>query len=626
MSNFRKTFNFRNGVQVDNDNLLVDSLGKVGIGTSVPTELLDVRGTARIVGLLTATEVFGDTVSSSGISSFTGGIRVGIVSISQSGIVTATSLSGVVTYYGDGGRLLNLPTSQWRDIDVGLGFTSIYNAGFVGVGTDDPRFLFQVGGSTDTSVVGFTSGVGISSDGNVLITGIVTARSFYGSGVGINSINASEIFSGTISNNRLPIINTDRLPSNIIVSGIITASTRFSGNLVGNVTGDVVGIASTARDLTSDANVSINSVNSSVSSSGISTITSRLEVVGTVGIGTTNPRSQLHLRSSTGISSVRITGATESTLILGRSTNDNNVGFVKFANATPLLDYSNVQSLDIINNDLGNINSYLHLGSVSGVNTGSFNWFVGKRPNNPLMSLTPGGNLGIGFTSPTERLKVAGVASITSNLFVDEILYVKGNTRLYGNLTVEPGSIDGTFIGQINKTSGIATFYDLRVTNNLLPTKIGVGSETPRYPLVIGSSPFFSVLLSSSAIGIGTSSLDSPAIAGEYGFYAYETDALFGSVAIGKTVDFDTNNGSLTSSGNSYFTDGFIAVGKTGADAAVDFSNAGADIDTTKRFMVVPRIASNTDRNNLAPIPGAIIYNVGAGNFQGWNGSTWQNF
>ena len=72
-------------------------------------------------------------------------VIVGITSITN-GIITATSTAGVVTYYGDGGRLLNLPTSQWLDIDVGLGFTSIYAQGNVGVDTTDPRFVFQVGG------------------------------------------------------------------------------------------------------------------------------------------------------------------------------------------------------------------------------------------------------------------------------------------------------------------------------------------------------------------------------------------------------------------------------------------------------------------------------------------------
>ena len=40
MANIRKQFNFRNGVQVDNDNLVVSPTGLVGIGTTVPTEKL----------------------------------------------------------------------------------------------------------------------------------------------------------------------------------------------------------------------------------------------------------------------------------------------------------------------------------------------------------------------------------------------------------------------------------------------------------------------------------------------------------------------------------------------------------------------------------------------------------
>ena len=38
MANIKKSFNFRNGVQVDEDNLLVTPTGLVGIGTTVPTE------------------------------------------------------------------------------------------------------------------------------------------------------------------------------------------------------------------------------------------------------------------------------------------------------------------------------------------------------------------------------------------------------------------------------------------------------------------------------------------------------------------------------------------------------------------------------------------------------------
>ena len=57
MANIRKTFNFRNGVQVDEDNFIVDSLGKVGVGTTVPTQMLDVRGNAKVVGIVTSQSI-----------------------------------------------------------------------------------------------------------------------------------------------------------------------------------------------------------------------------------------------------------------------------------------------------------------------------------------------------------------------------------------------------------------------------------------------------------------------------------------------------------------------------------------------------------------------------------------
>ena len=41
MANIKKNFNFRNGVQVDDDNLLVTDTGLVGIGTTIPNESLD---------------------------------------------------------------------------------------------------------------------------------------------------------------------------------------------------------------------------------------------------------------------------------------------------------------------------------------------------------------------------------------------------------------------------------------------------------------------------------------------------------------------------------------------------------------------------------------------------------
>ena len=98
MANIRKQFNFRNGVQVDDDNLIVTSTGLVGIGTTIPTEILDVRGNAKVVGLATVDQLFTPslTATSANITNLTlsDSIIGSGVSIS-SGIITA-SVSGIV--------------------------------------------------------------------------------------------------------------------------------------------------------------------------------------------------------------------------------------------------------------------------------------------------------------------------------------------------------------------------------------------------------------------------------------------------------------------------------------------------------------------------------------------------
>jgi hypothetical protein len=296
MANIRKQFNFRNGVQVDDDNLVVSATGLVGIGTTIPTEALDVRGNAKIVGNAVIDSITTPSLTATDTTianiSLTGSITGSGVSIT-SGVVTSSSgPAGLVTYYGDGRYLQGLPTSQWLDIDVGLGYTSIYAQGNVGVSTVDPRFPFQVGGNNDNTLSGFSGGVGIGSDGNVIATGIVTAGSFVGFGSDITGLTGSNIAYGTIDLDRLPTIPDSKLNPNqnlgivtttdlesenftttdIQVGGGLTVSgdssfntasfsgltsfdsdSTFSGNVT--VNGTITGTATTAQGLTGSPNI-----------------------------------------------------------------------------------------------------------------------------------------------------------------------------------------------------------------------------------------------------------------------------------------------------------------------------------------------------------------------------------
>ena len=76
----------------------------------------------------------------SGVATITD-IKVGSAISITDGVHQAAS-----RFFGDGATLSNLPTSQWEDVNLGLGFTSIYAIGNVGIATTDPRQSFQVGG------------------------------------------------------------------------------------------------------------------------------------------------------------------------------------------------------------------------------------------------------------------------------------------------------------------------------------------------------------------------------------------------------------------------------------------------------------------------------------------------
>ena len=471
MANIRKQFNFRNGVQVDDDNLIVTSTGLVGIGTSLPAEFLHVEGNAKIVGLASCNSIFTPSLeaTSATITDITldtsGSIIGGGVSI-VGGIVRGSD-SGIATYYGDCGNLLNLPTSQWIDVDSGFGYTSIYAAGNVGVGTTLPAFTFQVAGNQDLSVAGFAAGVGISSDGDVLITGVTTSGKFVGIGSDLTLLNADNVSSGTLSTSRLPVISSYILDSNQSL-GIVTvtkfeADTVDTGDLIVTqgatigsgltVSGTLVATATTAQGLTGTPDIAVSevtatavtattitadSVNVSLASTftngitgdvtgtattaqnlttdagvdindltvGVATVSTRLVADTEVGIGTTAPPEKLSIYGGN-IKVYRETG--DSRISIGNSVdNGGHNGEIRFGNNTALYDYSVESAFDLINNGYGNFNYYLDINNTApvGIKTGDFNWIKGSSTE--LMTLTYEGNLGIGETQPQARLHVAG--------------------------------------------------------------------------------------------------------------------------------------------------------------------------------------------------------------------------
>ena len=617
MANITKPFNFRNGVQVDNDNFVVKRTGLVGIGTSMPTEVLDVYGTVKVTGLVTTTNL-----NVTGCSTFTEvKLGTGIKMSSSSGIITATA------FYGNGGTLSNLPTSQWIDVNSSpYSVTSIYASGNVGVATTNPSYTFQIGSNPNES-----NGIGFNSTGNIKASGIITAGYFSGNGSSLTEINASNISSGTLDN--------QRLPSNINL-GIITATSKFSGNLTGNVTGiastalslsgtpnitvgfatatqfigNITGIASTALSLNGSPSITVTNINatnsgiitavkliSGISSVGVSTVSTRLYAE-SIGVGTNVPASDIHVRRTL-TSTLQLTSDSAEAIIgIGRSTTlTGSNGALRFGNTSALFPYSNLYSLDVLNYGLGNVNFYLEASNVSAAGTGSFYWH--RKPNYAqLMTLTYDGTLGIGVTLPTNTIHVSGSSTVTGDSYVGTNLYVSNNLEVNNDLTVKQnatflggsitanlnGNVTGSLIGNVYASSGVSTFTQTRINNRL-----GIGTNASLYQIEIGVEPN-KVLISNSSIGINTTK-----ITDGVGVDCIQSVALFKGVGIGTT--------SIASS------------------CYVDFSKVGTmpgDI-AAGRYMLPPKLTT-TERNLLVGRQeGALIYNISVHKLEYYNGSGW---
>ena len=618
MASIRKTFSFRNGVQVDEDNFIVNANGLVGIGTSIPNEALDVRGTAKVVGLTTTNDLF-----VAGVATATD-IKVGTaISITDGGVKASR-------FYGDGATLSNLPTSQWEDVDVGLGFTSIYAVGNVGIATTDPRSSLQVGGSPD--ILG-KSGVGINSIGNIKATGIVTATSFVGALTGNVVGNVTGAVTGNVTGNitgnvdgnvnsgisTLGVTNASALT----VSGV-TTSNGFVGSLTGDVTGDLTG------DVTGDVtgnltgNVTGNITGDIVS--GVTTASTAVNVgtggtalaalnTGRVGIGSAIPKSDLTIKKATD-ASLEIVGESGLTKVsLGKSDTD--------GNESALIRYGNPDaSLNIINYNAGSVNSFIHAGGDTGIQTGRFSWIYGQS-NAELLSLTHEGKVGVGKTNPDFNLEVVGTSTITSDLGVGGNLAVDGDVTLTGSITLPP-----VIETNLNAATGISTLNNVSIggtvgietsvfgqTSTALFNRIGIQTDTfePLIGLRVNARSEFNF------IGIGTTASPDhffPLAGGSDGLHIFD-----------KVIGIHSANVYMQQVDVGSSTDVTVGIGTSVAAAAIDFRFAGNKVgaaNTTGRFMIPPTVNSD-EKVGLATQPGGIVYDTTLNKLQCFNGTTWNN-
>ena len=658
MSNYTKSFNFRNGVQVDDDNFVVNAAGLVGIGTTKPKKLLDVRGNASITG----------------ITSLTGSVVTGVIT---AGNIKIDAVSGVLTatrFVGDASGLTNIvaiATDGWIANTGSLSTTAK-----VGVGTLSPISQFEVLG--DSKLVGFTTLSGITTSVGTLFANQLSV-SGVSTFVGLTSlstlfVSSTSTFTGaidanggaTVDNIQIGITGDNEIDTStgnltidsaggtvviddqVNVSGILTAKS-FSGPTGTAATfteGIVVGTGVTIESGGQANFVGFVTFNNGVEIDGNLDVDGHTELddvrisgVTTVGEITSGGTSDsltlkgnpVEIKSSKSASETMFKGTDDGSVELyndnvkkfetisvgasvygqlniaslngGASTLSTHFGSVRYGNENASFGYSTRRSLDLINTDTGNVNFYLNLNNISGP-AGDFRWFKGTAPKMTLVGNT--GNLGIGKTDPTEKLHVAGIVTTTSDSFVAGKLSVKGNlemtgasSEISGNLT---GLVSGNVTGLVNATAGISTFTSISVTDKTNTQFDGFG---------VNKNP------------------DSGNIVDIIGGGGEESSKVFvsnnGSIGIGTTrIDDTVNINALQSK----VTLGSVGVGTTNPQAVVDFSAAGqgaTGASANRMYAYLPTVNNSQEAALVGMRVGALVFNIESENLKFYNGSAWAN-
>jgi len=632
MANYRKSFNFRNGVQVDNDNFVVTGSGLVGIGTSLPqNHILDVYGDTRISGLA--------TVGSLSVSE-TVKVGSGITMDSTSGIISATA------FYGDGSNLTGITiesasTATYAD-SAGIstyaetagiatyagtaGIATYATSAGIATALENPRNFSVSGDVTTSAAVGFVGtdnvdlAVTLSSDFSANTSGIITSTGgFYGDLTGVAStatkLETSRDFSvsGDVLSHTVSFDGTGNVALGVTLSSDFSANTSGIITSTGGFYGDLTGVASTATKLETSRDFSV---------SGDVTTSAAVGFVGTDNVDLAVTLSGTFSANTSGI--ITSTGGFYGDLTGVAST------ATKLQNSRNFSVSGDVLSHTVSFNGTGDVGLGVTLSSDFSANTAgiitastldSTNLTTGSievESENSTIEVIGSNSayISIGFTSPT-----VGIGSTYASLsFSDTDLLIRNydigsinsylqvggpglttgrfnwydgdtNTLLMaltheGKLGIGITNPEETFevVGTSTVTTDSYVGNDLFVGNDLNVTGNITGNFTLQDPITskvnaTGVSTFSSINIFGSGLnqlGIGT---DDP----QYDIDATGKVARFGSVAI------STDNAiyNVDVGGGVRATDGFLSYGPNPVQIGIQTVGEGVGLSTYLVFTVV---------------------------------------
>ena len=688
MANIKKSFNFRNGVQVDSDNLLVTSTGLVGIGTTVPSESLDVIGNVSISGLTSTTEA---TIGVLTVTSVKPTEIIGAGVSIKSGIITSSG-TGIVTFFGDGGNLTNLPTTEFRT--VGGGNTNVFITSSVGIATTNPSFNLQIGNNVDSG----DKGVGINSLGDIKASGIITATTFSGNLTGNVTGNVTGDISGDITASTLNITGVTtaagniNLPDNVNLQFGNSQDLKIYHGLVGghsyieNTTGSIrlKNGGSTALEISNDGLTAVNnlSVTQGVNVSGISTlqgttVNTHLDVIGLTTLDDVNVSSgatfrDLDVDGHTNLDNVNIAGVTTTTGIIEGISGENKIpalysnmgalpnpgtyhGMFAHVHATGRGYFSHAGGwYELVNKETnGNVGTgteVYNIGDISNRNIISSGIITATTElNSPLIGVgtdapandiqvRKSGNVEIQVTSDTGSAGLTvGRESGTNNTNNAEFRY--GGVSGFSFSSAQSLDIlnygTGNFNYHLSANNAAAVAGDFlwhKGVNNTLMTltgiggSLGIGVTQPSATLDVTGSGNLSGNLSVGG-NLSVSGSFSSNVTGNL------TGNVDGNVTGNVTGDLTGNIdgtgistiGNLRIVSNLTSGSGTVGLGTTSPRSAVDFKDAGPSVI---RYMLPPQV-DNAGRNAFGTVglttdTGAVIYNTSINKLQVYNGNAWE--
>jgi hypothetical protein len=546
-SAWRSMWEFANTSGSEPNLLLVKTAGNVGIGTTSPSYKLDVSGTARFTGsVLAEADLFvTDFLQVSNIPPSNGNTATSVFRLraqGQTGGVTRQSLwefSPVVdSAFG------NSALAIYKSYDGGAyaEYIRINSSGNVGIGTTSPGALLQVGSGNNTSDALLRLGViydnsrssrgGITWHDTSNTTGKIYTEydgtmvsmvfgSLYSSGYNSNQLmiirgNGNVGIGTTSPSEKLQVAGNGLFENNLFV-GNGSASEYFleigkgrTGNGFAYI--DLIGDATyTDYGLRILRNNSGANTPSSISHRGL----------GDLSITTEDAAPMVFSTSSA--ERMRITSA-------------GNVGIGTTAPTVPLQIVNTNATISMTNSTAFAVDtgSRIFLGgkysSATSNNTSAFAWLIGAKENATdgnqagylsftttengggfaeRMRITSTGNVGIGTTTPSNRLQVSGSGRVFNA--------VSSNDQVVGSLTCTTGGVSTLGFNGVGSTSDYHVRIGANTTNLVLYTNdtekmritsagnVGIGTTAPQKLLHIngGSGSVDNLVLESAYVASG---------------------------------------------------------------------------------------------------------------------------